>query len=273
MKRPRVTVISLIFLLVSLFFGYGEAFDVQGDLFRVDHLNPGGECQGVIGLYNPLDSPESIQVYITDYFFSADGTVLHEDPSTSKRSNAQWINFQPKEIRLEAKQRGRIEYRIKVPEDVTDVGTFWSLVHLKPVLEDSLMPKDSSNEKKEVKMKFKTRSGYSIQMITNIGNGGNCKLELLQPSLENRAGMYSLRVDFKSVGNLIANVIPWVEIYDHTGQKVGTVEGNKRSIYPGCSVRIYFPLGQLKQGEYKALLIADCGNDQVFGGQYELEIE
>jgi hypothetical protein len=263
--------ILLIFVFLFTSVHLIEAFDLLGKFYRFERLNPGDTCQGVINISNPSDSTEHIRAYVTDYYFSADGTTSYKSSPASKRSNAQWIKLSPEVIHLEAGQEGQIRYSIRIPDTFREVGSFWSMIHLEPIAEGSLIPKDKS-KKEDISFQIRTLAGYGVQIITNVGNGGNCAVQLFNPRLEQKTEGYIFTVDCKSVGSLLANVIPWVDIFDDSGNKIVTVAGNKRTIYPECSASLFFNLGQLEKGGYRALVIADCGNDQVFGGQYELEI-
>jgi hypothetical protein len=203
--------ILLIFVTLFIHIHKIDAFDVLGDLYRFEHLNPGDTCHGVISINNPSDSTEHIQAYVTDYFFSADGTTLYGNSPASKRSNAKWIKLYPEEIHLEAGQKGQFKYSVKIPDTVEEVGSFWSIIHLVPIVEGSLTPKDKS-KKEDISFQIRTFCGYGIQMITNVGNGGNCTVQLFNPRLEQKTEGYIFIVDCKSVGNLMANIRPWVDI-------------------------------------------------------------
>lgn len=65
----------------------------------------------------------------------------------------------------------------------------------------------------------------------------------------------------------------YVDLTDPSGRPLGRYEGGKLRIFPGCSVRYAVDLGPLKPGKYNALVIADCGEDKVFGARYVLEVK
>ena len=50
-------------------------------------------------------------------------------------------------------------------------------------------------------------------------------------------------------------------------------DGERARVYPGTSVRRAIDLSRVPAGGYKALLVADAGEDNVYGATYTLEIE
>ena len=52
---------------------------------------------------------------------------------------------------------------------------------------------------------------------------------------------------------------------------MGRFEAGRMGIYPGCSARFRIDLSGLPAGRYKAIVVADCGDENVFGAQYDLE--
>jgi len=54
---------------------------------------------------------------------------------------------------------------------------------------------------------------------------------------------------------------------------MGKIEGGKFRIYPGCSVRHKIDLKDVPKGRYKALIVADNGDENIFGSRWNLEIE
>lgn len=57
------------------------------------------------------------------------------------------------------------------------------------------------------------------------------------------------------------------------GQSSGKIDGSSHRIYPGCSARFVLDLSKLAPGGYKAVVVADNGDDNVFGANYVLELK
>jgi hypothetical protein len=43
-------------------------------------------------------------------------------------------------------------------------------------------------------------------------------------------------------------------------------------LYPGCTGRFQLDVSELAAGKYESLIVADNGDDNVFGARYSLEI-
>jgi hypothetical protein len=74
-----------------------------------------------------------------------------------------------------------------------------------------------------------------------------------------------------NVGQRLVVPTSWVELYDQAGRRVGRYDGEKKRIYPGTSVRLRIPLRVIPGGKYKALVVLDNGEQNVFGAKYDLE--
>ena len=67
-----------------------------------------------------------------------------------------------------------------------------------------------------------------------------------------------------NTGERVIRPLVWTELYDEQGNLAGRFEGGQRWIFPECSCRFEIPFQGVKAGEYKALVIADGGEDEAF---------
>jgi hypothetical protein len=114
---------------------------------------------------------------------------------------------------------------------------------------------------------------YGIQIVTHIGDTGQRKLQFLDTKLLREGDTRILEVDLENTGERWLRPALWTEIYDTTGTYVGKFEAGTLRIYPGTSVRYKVDLTKVQKGNYKAVVIADCGADDVFGATYSLSVE
>jgi hypothetical protein len=110
---------------------------------------------------------------------------------------------------------------------------------------------------------------YAIQIVTHMGNSGQRNLKFIDTELVRDDSQRYLSVDLENTGERWLRPTLWAELYSRSGAYIGKFEGGKLRIYPGTSARYTIDLTQAEQGEYKALVIADCGDD-VFGATYSL---
>jgi len=230
---------------------------------------PGDKIVGVIALRGE-ESDETVRIYQTDYLFYADGRNEFGKPGSNPRSNASWISYSPNQITLPAGGRAEVTYQITVPNDKDLRGTYWSVIMVEEVPKGTL--EVPSAKKGEVAVGIRVVSRYAVQVVTHIGDTGTRALEFADKKLEMKDGKTCLILDVKNTGErwLVPEV--YVDLFGQSGQ-LGRYPGGKLRIFPGCSVRYRVDLGALKPGKYNALVIADCGEDNVFGARYTLEVD
>lgn len=114
---------------------------------------------------------------------------------------------------------------------------------------------------------------YGIQMVTHIDDTGIRKIKFSEPKIAKEEGVKTLQIDIENTGERWVRPKVWIELFTLEGTSAGTVEGPKSRIYPGTSVRIKFDLSKIIAGTYKTLVVADCGDEDLFGANYTLKIK
>ena len=240
---------------------------VIGGLTQERIASRGEVYEGTIILQNMGDEPQAVRLYQTDYRYFADGTVDYGNPGQNPRSNASWINYSPRQLTLVAGERATINYIVTVPDDLTIVGTYWSLMMVEPVPE--IVPEEL--EKGLVGIREVTR--YGIQMRTHINDTGIKELTFLNSKLFAEDSSRVFQIDLENTGERRLDVLLWVDLYDLQGNHMGKFEADNFSFYPTTSVRKQIDLSDVPVGMYKALIIADGGEDALFGANYTFKIE
>jgi hypothetical protein len=271
MKLKRKIIFPVLFSCL-LILGVAEAgVVIVGNLTHEREATVGESYQGTIFIRNPLEEPAEVKIYQTDYLFFFDGRSIYGEPGNIKRSNAQWISFSPHRLVIPPKERSAVEYTVKVPEDETLGGTYWSMLMIEEISNSSL--EASEPEKDRVELGIRQVLRYGIQMLTHIGDTGTRKIKFLDKKLISKDGRTILQMDIENIGERWLTPTVWVELYNSQGTELGRFESGKRRIYPGCSVRYKVDLTDVPKGKYKALVVADNGDEYVFGAKYDLEIE
>ena len=262
----RIAAFLALALLAPLECGAGVV--VVGSLTHEHEVQPGRSYEGSIEVQNPTEKPLEIRVYQTDYFFYADGTSLYGEPGNLPRSNARWLTFSPKQATIPPKDGVTIRYTITVPADDTMKGTWWSMLMVEEVPEGS--PESSTPSKDEVSLGIRQVFRYGIQVATHIGASGSRRLRFTQVRLSADKEKRSLIVDLENTGERWLRVALWTELYDAEGRYVGRFEGGTHRLYPGTTARFTADLVGVRDATYKALIVADCGGDDVFGADVSL---
>lgn len=226
--------------------------------------------QGSIVIRNNGDEFQEAKIYQTDYLFFCDGTNQYGEPGKIERSNANWITFSPSRLIIPPKETSTLNYTVKVPDDESLVGTYWSMLMVeilgKGHPEAALQPEES-----KVQMGIKQVIRYSVQIVTHIGNTGSHKLKFIGTKLlAKEGGGRFLQVDMENIGERWLRPEVLVNLYDKEGRYIGKFESTRMRIYPGTSVRHRIDLSDIPKGKYTALVVADNGDEYIFGAQYTL---
>lgn len=244
---------------------------VIGGLTQENTLQPGEKFEGEITLQNSGETSWQVDIYKKDYLFYADGTNIYGEPGSADRSNASWLSVSPNRLTIPAGEKASVYYMIQVPDNPELSGTYWSMVMIEPASEigqQKIQDKDG-----RVKIDVQTVVRYGIQIVTNIGDSGSRKISFLDKMMITSDQKKILQLDVENTGDRWLSPVVWVELYDSYGHKMGRFESGKKRIYPECSVRHQVDLSQVPQGNYKALVVVDNGDEHVFGAQYDLGIE
>lgn len=283
MKKKILCFFLFFVVLVDLSFA---GVLVMGELTRERTLQPGETFEGTINLKNTGETSCRVDVYQADYLFYADGSNIYGEPGSAVRSNANWLSVAPNRLSIPPNEMASVYYTVRVPqiqelasaynnfqvlESPDLIGTYWSMVMVEPMPQTG--PESIEDETRNAKMGIQTKIRYGIQMVTNIGDTGARRIKFSDKKLINQDGQIFLQMDIENIGERWLSPTVWVEIYDNHGAKVGRFESSKKRIYPGCSVRHKVDLTNVPKGKYKALVVADNGDEYVFGAKYDFGIE
>ena len=267
--KNRIVRLSSIVIAYLLTIGTTVAgVTVIGNLTREKTTTMGEMYSGEIIIQNTGDDLEEVEIYQTDYLFDCNGTSSYGEPNQIPRSNAGWIDFGPKRFVIPAGQRAQIHYTVRVPAVDTLSGSYWSILMVEAIPVSS---PESVRFKGGVGINTVVR--YGIQMVNHIGTNGNRQIAFLGAELQAEEGKKILQIDIENVGDWLLRPLMWVDVYGEQGQHIGMFEGDRLRTYPGTSVRHRIELGSIPPGTYKALVVADCGGDDLFGIQYTLTID
>jgi len=269
--KTHLTALVFIPFIVMQHTPAEASVSVIGSLTHEKIAQPGETYEGSIVINNSDSEPKEVKIYQTDYLFFSDGRNEYGDPGKGPRSNATWITFGPKRIVVPAKESTKVNYKVKVPQDAGNTGTYWSVLMVEGVGKES--PESSLPSKNKPKIGVQTILRYGIQIVTQIGDTGSRKMKFLDSRLMKEHGNVFFQVDIENTGDRWLRPSLWVELYNEEGNYIGKFEGGRLRVYPGTSVRYKVPLGIASRGKYKALVVADCGGEDVFGGVYAIKIE
>ena len=238
---------------------------------KISNPGPGETYKGSIVIKNSSAEPQEVKIYQTDYEFCFDGTNNYGPPGKLNRSNANWLSFNPHWSIIPPNDTLMVNYTVNVPNDPNLVGTYWSMLMVEGVPKSS--PQSSQPEKNKAKVGITQIFRYGIQMITHIGDTGERQLKFLETKLIREKERRIFQADVENIGQRWLRPLLWLELYDETGTYIGKFEGGTKRIYPDTSVRYKIDITDVPNDNYKALMVADCGEDYIFGANYTLKFE
>lgn len=249
----------------------GGNINIVGGLTRYTKMKPNEKIDGSIVVRNTGTESQEVKVLQTDYLFYADGRNDYGIPGSHPRSNAKWITFTPQQFTVPAQGIITVNYTIQAPNDAKLTGTYWSMFMVEPLASASLEPPTS--EKEKIKVGVRTVLRYGIQIITDCSDNAVCSIKFTGQQLQKLEGKTTLIVDVENNGEQYLTPTLWTELFDEQGTSLGRFDGGHLRIYPTCSGRFRVDLSRISAGTYSALVVADNGDDHVFGAQLKLEIK
>lgn len=266
-------IISMLALAIMIFPASATAgISIEGGLTHEKVSQPGQSYQGVITIKNQGDNAQELKIYQTDYHFNHDGATIYGDPGQNARSNARWIAFSPSRLTIPPRETAVINYTIQVPAEASLAGTYWSMLMIEGIPETA--PEASQNKKpKEFSLGITQVMRYGIQMITHIGDTGTKKITFLKTTVLKEQDARILQVDVQNDGDRMVWPQLWSELYSSAGVSLGRFPGEQYRLFPMTSRRFHIDITKVPPGTYKALVVADCGDDDLFGVSYTLKLE
>ena len=268
---------KMVLILAIMLFPICAQTDIimNGSLSHVHQTDPGITYKDQILVNNTGNKKVEVKVYQTDYRFYANGDNFYDETGTIKRSNANWIKFSPQIFIMEGNTERTIYYTVSVPQKLENKnsttpfsGSYWSLIMIESRPVDEVDIKINHSQ-----LDISAIMRYGVQIVTNIGSSGQKNLIFNNSRLLKENNNLFLQFDIENNGDqlLIPNV--WLELYNSNGESVGNFNTDPKRTFPDTSIRHTIKLDNVPNGDYKALIIADCGEDNLFGHQLTLNIK
>jgi hypothetical protein len=263
------TILSLVCLLLSASPASAAEVSVVGSLVREHVQRAGDRAEGVILVRNNDTVARDVVVHPVDYRFFADGSNDFAEPGSLERSNAAWVQFSPNQTLVPARSTTPVYYSVTVPDDAELQGSYWSVL----MVEARPLPTAEEAPAMRRGVQLNTLVRYGVQIISDIGGAEDTALTFSSSSLQSIDGKPTLVLDIENSGSRQLRPSVWIDLFDQEGARVDRVEASSSSrLLPGCSARYRLDVSHLEPGLYNGLVIADGGDDQVFGTDYALDL-
>ena len=260
----RKLLTSVLIILSTAPFVLGSIVVLNG-LTHENTTTSGESYRGSIEVQNTAETEKSVKIYQRDYLFNFKGESRHDAPGTIARSNSGWITYNPELLVLAAGEKATIEFEVKVPQQDSLKGTYWSVIMVEGVI-----PPDTT---RKTGVTINTAIRYAIQVVTHIGNSGSSDLQFLGLEMNEPGDKKSINVLLENTGERQLKPTLALELFDDNGKSEGVFKTESRKTFPGTSVKMTVNLEGIKPGKYTGVLVADCDQDHVFGTNISLELE
>lgn len=270
-SKTGQVLLCLFFCLIMPVVSAVAGVSVTSGLTYERMAESGNAYQGAIQLQNTGEGPQEVKIYQTDYLFFCDGRNIYGDPGKDPRSNADWITFSPRRLIVPPRSKTMVNYTVQVPDDQGLTGTYWSMLMIEGI--SAASPEASGKKRDEINVGISQVMRYGLQMITQIGDTGTTQLKFVRTKVLKKDEKRILQIDMENIGEKWLRPDLWAELYNDKGISTGKLPGKKSRIYPGTSARFMIDLSRVPPGTYKALVVADCGGDDLFGTSYTLKFK
>jgi hypothetical protein len=239
---------------------------IGGGLTHERVVRPGDTWEGNVTIINTGHEEQEVEIYQTDYTYTCDGEYYYGEPGLNSRSNALWVDFSPRMVTVPPGGTVDVGYTMTVPEDEHLTGTYWSILMVEVAGGPS--GQVAADKSENIKLGINQVVRYGVQLVSHISDTGERRLDFLDTRILRAGSSRILEVDLENIGERWLRPVVWAELYDESGEFMGRFEAGKLRIFPGTSVRYKVDLSDVPGGEYRALVVADCGADDVFGATY-----
>ena len=147
---------------------------------------------------------------------------------------------------------------MRVPQG-SHIGTYWSNIVIEPVSQASPESFKRQTNDKNIRMSVTQVVRHSIQIVAQMGNSGQAKIQFKNPLMKVNSGKRLFSLDAYNTGSRWIKSAVWLDIYNSNGDYIGKYKGNGKRIYPNTSAALSVDISELKSGKYKALFVLDGG--------------
>ena len=264
MKQLMKYLAALLLVAVSFFTADASLVIVNG-LSHEHTVTPGGRVQGSIEIKNTADEEKRARIYKADLIHECDGQTQFLDNDKRDKCNSKWTELSDNEIVLGPKQTYTLTYQLAPGADVQGVGSYWGVIMVEEIKNlDTITPQRGVTVTSLIR--------YAIQIISNFEGEYTKDLGLDNVTVDTTREETFVTVNVQNLGNVMLKPIMILEVYNDMGEQVFRNELNYQKVYPGYCKLFEIPLEGMPAGEYDAVLVADCGDDNLYGLEMRLSM-
>lgn len=216
-------------------------------------VDPGETKTGVIEVENPSDQTLTVKASLEDWEYSAshDGAKEFFPQNTTKHSCANWISFFPPEFIMTPYSKQKLNYSVKVPQDITDG-------HYAVLFLETSTPNPSAKEGVGMNVVIRIGSLFYIEPKGLVAR----KAETSNFSLQRKPEDSSLviNIDLKNSGNADITAAGNYSIIDKNGMVYARGGFPDAYTFPGDTAKLTASWKEfVPEGKYSLVLTLDIG--------------
>lgn len=231
------------------------------------NVQPGETRTHRLTLENTGSSPVLVDVTQADFRTGTNGEIAHEPADFLPFSNAGWLEV-ASQVEIPPLSAYSLPITVEVPTGV-EPGTYWSLLFVQPADATTVEQQEGGEG---VRTTVTVNFRFGVTLMTHVGEPSERQLLFRNPELtsDDVTDIDAVSVTVENPTRFLAAADVWLELYDMQGSLVREANGGTLRIYPESARRHTFELGALEDGTYQAVIVADAGDDAVFGVRYDL---
>lgn len=255
---------GLLLFLIALSVRLSASILIMNGLTHIHTTTKGSQVNGKIVVKNESKKEARVLVYKQDLISTCGKSIEYTEINKHRRSLGNWLKTNIDEKLLAPGEEYTIQYTINMPQEDLEKGTYWSV----------LMVEGANPVKEENKagMQINSKVRYAVQVLADMGSFESPKLGFEDVQYDGKTNADKIvKVKLKNEGVFSAKTKISLEVYSEKGDKIKTIEGLSKRIYPNLCNEFEIILADLPKGKYEGVLIADNGKD-MFGSNITLDV-
>jgi hypothetical protein len=254
----------ITFLLTLLSFSLQATIIITNGLTHVHKMDKGMVVNGKIRISNDSKKSARVLIYKQDFIPNCNVSQEYLGGKNHAQSLNDWLTTNVNEKEMGPMEEYVVHYEIKIPEDNTKDGTFWSLVMVEAT--------DPVKEENQNGLVVQSTMRYGVQIIADLGTYSSPEMNFEEVNVTNfEVEPNVLKVKLKNSGAFYSPTKLSFEILNSDGEVIKIVESITKKIYPGFCNDYEFQLIDFPKGTFDGILVADNGKD-LFGTNLSIEI-
>jgi hypothetical protein len=258
---------NVLSLLTLLLFGLvsNASIVIVNGLSHEHVVQVGTKSQGSIVIKNTAETEKRAKIYKTDVEHSCNGQTVFTITESRDRCNSAWTLLSDNEIVIPGKQTYTLTYEIDPSKDAVQNGSYWGVIMVEEIKNlDTLTPQRGVTVTSLIR--------YAIQIVTHFEKDNIKNLEIKTVDIDTTKEETLLAVGIDNTGNYMLKPIMILELYNENGEQVYRNEIPYQKVYPGFCKLFEIPIVDVPRGTYNGILVADCGDENIYGINLELDI-